>query len=160
MKVEGRINPATQEQKRRIFWLCSRIGLNIEEASARGYLIREWTGGRSNGMSTLGFIDAMNIIKYLEEMMRKGQREKKEVYSAEMDKKRKGLIKAVFRWLENQGKQPSMEYVKGIICRAGGVHNINELSAEALTRLYAEFCRKQSAQQEMQQESLMRFGEN
>jgi hypothetical protein len=160
MNKKVAFNPCTQEQRRRIFWLCGRIGINMQDVALRGMLIREWTNGRAIGMSSLEFIDAMNVIKYLESIMRKSQREPKDRYTDEMDKKRKGLIKAVFRWLEQQGKAPDMKYVLGIICRAGCVSNINELSEEALSRLYAEFCRKQTAQQAMNQEGFLRFGNN
>jgi hypothetical protein len=153
-------NPSTSEQKRRIFWLCGKIGIDLQDASVRGSIIREWTEGRAQGMSDLQFIDAMNIIKYLESTMRSCQRPKADTNSEEMNRKRKGLIKAVFRWLELQGKTPSMSYVKGVICRAGSVGNINELSAEALSRLYAEFCRKQSAGEVMNEEKELHFSVN
>jgi hypothetical protein len=45
-----------------------------------------------------------------------------------------------------------MDYVKGTICKAGGVKNINELTEGDLTRLYAEFCRKQKAQEVINKE--------
>jgi hypothetical protein len=141
----------------------------MNDAEIRRPLIVEWTEGRAKGLSDLGFIDAMNIINYLTGIMRtpkkgqgtgnkgQGEADKEELT---MDKKRKGLIKAVFRWLELQGKTPSMAYVKKIICRAGSVSNMNDLSAEALTRLYAEFCRKQTAQQAMKKDEFLRFSNN
>jgi len=67
----------------------------------------------------------------------------------ELDRKRKGLIKAIYSWFELQGKVPTMNYVKGVACRAAGVNSFNNISPSALTRLYAEFCRKQKAVEAM-----------
>jgi hypothetical protein len=62
---------------------------------------------------------------------------------AELDRKRKGVLRAIFRWGELQGLQYTMDYVKGIACRAAGVNIFNEISPAALTRIYHEFCKKQ-----------------
>ena len=36
-----------------------------------------------------------------------------------------------------------MEYVKAVACRAAGKDRFNDISLGELTRIYAEFCRKQ-----------------
>jgi hypothetical protein len=87
-------------------------------------------------------------------------RELKNRDTDKMDRKRKGLIKAVFRWYDLQGKTVSMEYVIGTICKAGGVSRINDLTETDLQRLYAEFCRKQKAVQEMNMDLKTRFSNN
>ena len=61
----------------------------------------------------------------------------------ELDRKRKGVIRAIFRWLELRGVNASMEYVKAIACRAAKRDRFNDISLGELTRVYAEFCRKQ-----------------
>jgi len=49
---------------------------------------------------------------------------------------------------------------KGTICKAGGVSNINDLTAKDLQRLYAEFCRKQKTQEIMNKEIEVTFSNN
>ena len=69
-----------------------------------------------------------------------------------LDRKRKGVIKAIFRWFELRGQQPTMEYVKGVACRAAGKTSFNEISPAELSRIYAEFCKKQRTVGAMVQE--------
>ena len=135
-------NPMTEQQRKHIYFLLNRLSLTKEFGDE---MCPEWTDGRTWKISELQFIDAMHIIKYLNGLLT-NPREPKDRYTEQMDKKRKGLIKAVFRWYELQGKEPSMKYVLGTICKAGGVSNINDLTLTDLHRLYAEFCRKQKAQ--------------
>jgi hypothetical protein len=148
-------NPMSNEQRRHIFYLFKQLGIGEEQ---RDEYIMEWTHGRAWRMSELQFIDAMNIIKYLKGLFATAQQrpasQKRPGAEAGLDTKRKGLLKAIFRWLELQGKKASMEYVIGIACRAGGVCRLNELSEKDLTRLYAEFCRKQKAQELINDESI------
>lgn len=150
------VNPLTDQQRRHIYFLMSRLNMTKEVGDS---MCPEWTDGRSYKISELQFIDALNIIKYLNGLL-KNPREPKNRDTAEMDRKRKGLIKAVFAWFERQGKVVTMEYVLGTICRAGGVRYINDLTMADLQRLYAEFCRKQTAQVGMNEELKIRFGVN
>jgi hypothetical protein len=150
------LNPMTGEQRRYIYFLLNRLNLTKEVGDEMCF---EWTEGRALKISDLQFIDAMHIIKYLNGLMQNA-RTPDGRDSAKMDKKRKGLIKAVFRWYELQGKAPSMDYVKGTICKAGGVSNINDLTYVDLQRLYAEFCRKQKAMQTINKESEVTFSNN
>ena len=156
-------NPMTAQQRRHIFFLLNRLGLTKEVGDE---MCPEWTNGRALKISELQFIDAMHIIKYLNSLMQNPRNssppegELEGASEAALDKKRKGLIKAVFSWYELQGKSPSMDYVKGTICQAGGVRNINDLTAKDLTRLYAEFCRKQKAVTEINVELKVTFSNN
>jgi hypothetical protein len=153
---ETALNPMTDKQRRRIYFLLSRLNMNKEVGDEMCF---EWTEGRALKISELQFIDAMNIIKYLEGLFVK-PRELKNRETDTMDRKRKGLIKAVFTWYDLQGKTVSMEYVIGTICKAGGVRPINDLTETDLQRLYAEFCRKQKVQIEMNKDLKTRFSVN
>jgi hypothetical protein len=112
-------------------------------------LALEYSNGRTSRTSELTFIEAQNMIRGLERVMN-GERDVKPVYSSELDRKRKGVIKAIFKWYENQSRQVSMAYVKATACRAAGVDNFNKISVSSLTRIYAEFCRKQRVQETME----------
>ncbi|MDR1879062.1 MAG: hypothetical protein LBQ64_05805 [Bacteroidales bacterium] len=150
------LNPMSEGQRKRLFFLMKQVNITHDVFNE---MLPGWTEGRASRMSELQFIDAMHIIKYLTELMQKPKNLKSH-YTAEMDKKRKGVIKAVFRWMELQNKCPSMKYVLGIIRKAGGVGNINDLTEVDLQRLYAEFCRKQEAQLSMNKEAELRFSNN
>ena len=149
-------NPMTEQQRRHIYFLLNRLGLTKEVGDE---MCPQWTDGRAWKISELQFIDAMHIIKYLNGLLTK-PREPQARDTEQMDRKRKGLIKAVFRWYELQGKEPTMKYVLGTICKAGGVDSINDLTAADLTRLYAEFCRKQKAQEAMSKDLKIRYSMN
>jgi hypothetical protein len=152
----AKVNPMTANQSRHIYFLLKRLNLTKEVGDE---MCPEWTNGRAWKISELQFIDAMNVIKYLNGLLQ-NPHNPKDRDTATMDRKRKGLIKAVFRWYELQGKVPSMEYVKGTICKAGSVESINDLTETDLQRLYAEFCRKQKASQEMNNELEVTFSNN
>ena len=63
-----------------------------------------------------------------------------------LDRQRKGVIRAIYRWLELRGvTNASMDYVKAIACRAAKADSFNRISPDALTRVYAEFCHKQES---------------
>jgi len=142
-------NPRTEQQNRYIYWLLGQLGVTSKDAIAD--IVRDWTGGRTTHTSELEFIEAQLIIRYLNNIRIKKKLTKSEITDKwgtneerkQLDRKRKGLLKAIFRWFELQGKVPTMDYVKGVACRAAGVYNFNQISIDALTRLYAEFCRKQ-----------------
>ena len=149
-------SPMTDKQRKHIYYLLSRLNLTKEVGDE---MCPEWTNGRAWKISELQFIDALQIIKYLKGLLQ-NPRELKDRDTEEMDRKRKGLIKAVFRWFELQGKAPSIKYVIGTICKAGGVSNINDLTKTDLQRLYAEFCRKQKTQETINKELEVTFSNN
>ena len=150
------LNPATSNQRRHIYFLLNRLGMNKEVGDE---MCPAWTNGRASKLSELQFIDAMHIIRYLNGLLQNPSELKNRDTDA-MDRKRKGLINAVFSWYELQGKTVKMDYVIGTICKAGGVSNINDLTESDLCRLYAEFCRKQKAQIEMNKDLTTRFSNN
>ncbi len=157
MKTKQRkSNPMTDAQRKHIFFLLKQLNMPKEVGDG---MCPEWTSGRAAKISELQFIDAMEIIKYLKSLLA-NPRTPQGRDSDKMDKKRKGLIKAVFAWLQLQGKDPDLDYVLGVICKAGGVDYINDLTEVDLQRLYAEFCKKQKAQIEMNQEQILTFSNN
>jgi hypothetical protein len=152
-------NPRTAQQNRHLHWLFNQLGVTNKDAIAD--IIWDFTKHRTCRTSDLEFIEAIELIKSLENL----RKEKRESTSAridrmvedaperaELDRKRKGLIKAIFRWYELQGKVVTMQYVKATACRAAGVEYFNDISPTALARLYAEFCRKQKAVSVMQED--------
>lgn len=149
-------NLRTNEQNRKLYWLFGQ--LNIRDADTIADIVSNFTNGRTCHTSELQFIECMELIKWLNDSFKSQQLTKSERIDGmdknsdeykKLDRNRKGLIKAIFRWYELRGMVVTMDYVKATACRAAGTDSFNKISPDALTRLYAEFCRKQKAAQEM-----------
>ena len=134
--------PRTINQNRRLYWLLNELGLKDSVAD----LVSDETGGRTTHSSELTFIECMNLIRRLEQYTRKAQ-EKPASRSTpnKMDRKRKGVIKAICAYGELCGLKYSVDYAKSIATRAAGRDSFNEITSGELTRIYNEFCRKQTA---------------
>ena len=132
----------TLNQNRRLYWLLNELGLKESVAD----LVSDETGGRTTHTSELTFIECMNLIRRLEQYIRKPQ-EKPTPQSKQnrMDKKRKGVIKASCAYGELCGVKYTVDYAKSIATRAAGRDSFNEITEGELTRIYNEFCRKQTA---------------
>ena len=143
-------NPRTAQQNRTMYWLFGQLGVNDKDAIAD--IVNDFTSGRTTHTSELEFIEAMELINYLRGIrINKRQTISERIDEmvddaldrVELDRKRKGVLKAIFRWGELQGLEYTMDYVKAIACRAAGVNRFNEISPVALSRIYHEFCKKQ-----------------
>ena len=154
--TEIQLNPRTTQQNRHLYWLFGK--LNITNPDAIADIVWSFTEGRTNKTSEISFIECLNLIKYLNNILKTGstyptkaQRidSKHELDEERMalDKKRKGVLKSIFRWGELQGLQFTMDYVKGIACKAAGRDKFNDISPAELTRIYYEFCSKQNVVQ-------------
>ena len=146
-------NPRTADQNRKLWWLAGQLGIDKE---AMGDIVMEVTGGRTCHTSELSFMECREITEFMQRaLIQPGSRETASERTdrmveghpdrVELDRKRKGVIRAIFRWLELCGVKASMEYVKAIACRAAKRDRFNDISLGELTRVYAEFCRKQEA---------------
>lgn len=144
-------NPRTKEQNRRLWWIAGQLGISRE---AMADIVLEFTNGRTSHTSELSFLECMELTKFLQgtlnrrnprngESVRTDGKPENDPDRVKLDRKRKGVIKAIFRWFELRGQQPTMEYVKGVACRAAGKTSFNEISPAELSRIYAEFCKKQ-----------------
>lgn len=150
-------NLRTVSQNRILYGLFSK--LNITDKLEISDIVYKASNKRTIHTSELTFIECRDLITSLEDVFKR----KRDSQSAKvdtmrpdapeklsLDKKRKGLIKAIFRWFELQGKVVTIDYVKGVACRAAKVENFNDITSSQLTTLYAEFCRKQRAREVMQ----------
>ena len=144
-------NPRTADQNRKLWWLAGQLGIDKE---AMADVVWDFTEGRTHHTSELSFLEARDLIDYLNRTLspvnhRDSTSAKTDMLMprhperVQLDRKRKGVIKAIFRWFELLGQHPTMEYVKAVACRAAGKDRFNDISLGELTRVYAEFCRKQ-----------------
>lgn len=150
-------NLRTTEQNRRLWWIAGQLGISRE---AMADIVLEFTNGRTCHTSELSFLECMELTKFLQgtlnrrnprngESVRTDGKPENDPDRVKLDRKRKGVIKAIFRWFELRGQQPTMEYVKGVACRAAGKTSFNEISPAELSRIYAEFCKKQKTVEAM-----------
>lgn len=131
----------TVNQNRKLWWLINELGLRESVSD----LVSDETNGRTTHTSELSFIECMNLIRRLEQYTRKAQEKPASVKAASMDRKRKGVIKAICAYGERCGQQYTVDYAKRIATRASGRDSFNEITSGELTRIYNEFCRKQTA---------------
>ena len=143
-------NLRTTDQNRTLFGLFSK--LNITDKLEIADIVYKASNKRTIHTSELTFIECRDLITSLEDIFKRkrdSQSAKIDTMRPEapeklsLDKKRKGLLKAIFRWFELQGKVVTIDYVKGVACRAAKVENFNDITSSQLSTLYAEFCRKQ-----------------
>ena len=150
-------NPRTKEQNRRLWWIAGQLGISRE---AMADIVLEFTNGRTSHTSELSFLECRELTAFLHNTLtehklrenaatRIDQKPDNDPERLTLDRKRKGVIKAIFRWFELRGQQPTMEYVKGVACRAAGKTSFNEISPAELSRIYAEFCKKQKTVEAM-----------
>lgn len=150
-------NPRTKEQNRRLWWIAGQLGISRE---AMADIVLEFTNGRTCHTSELGFLECRELTAFLHNTLtehklrenaatRIDQKPDNDSERLTLDRKRKGVIRAIFRWFELRGQQPTMEYVKGVACRAAGKTSFNEISPAELSRIYAEFCKKQKTVEAM-----------
>ena len=133
-------------QRRSLFYIFKSMKFNDE---MRHDFVSDYTNGRTDSMKELGYIEAQEMIRYLKELNSMPQTRK---YKSELDRYRKGVIKAISRYFESRGKTDvSMDYIKSTAIRAAGIvptgmvsHDFNRIPEATLTRIYNEFCRKQS----------------
>lgn len=153
-------NPRTKEQNRRLWWIAGQLGISRE---AMADIVLEFTNGRTSHTSELSFLECRELTAFLHNTLtehklrenaatRIDQKPDNDPERLTLDRKRKGVIKAIFRWFELRGQQPTMEYVKGVACRAAGKTSFNEISPAELSRIYAEFCKKQKTVEAMMPE--------
>jgi hypothetical protein len=145
-------NLRTNQQNRHLYWLFGKLNINNKDAIAD--IVWHFTEGTTSQTSELGFIECQNLIRYLNNILKSGgthptqaaridRKHELDAERMELDRKRKGVLKAIFRWGELQGLQYTMEYVKSIACKAAGRDRFNDISPAELTRIYYEFCGKQ-----------------
>lgn len=145
-------NLRTTYQNRRLWWLAGQLGLDKE---AMADVVLEFTEGRTCHTSELTFLECRELTEFLQGTLighdrrdshaeRTDRKPDGDPDRVTLDRRRKGVIRAIYRWLELRGvTNASMDYVKAIACRAAKADSFNRISPDALTRVYAEFCRKQ-----------------
>lgn len=140
----------TSAQNRKLWFLAKQLGISKEGMEE---IVYSNTKGRTTHTSELTFVEAKEMISFFEKTLQPTQ-ERKQPNGNKMDTLRKGVIKAIFRYFELRGVNPSIEYVKGVACRASGRIDFNAITEGELRRIYAEFCKKQQVANVMREEDM------
>ena len=109
----------------------SRQGLQEQ----RGEIIYNFTKGRTCSARELKPKEINDLCRALNGQNPQGY--------TELDKKKKRLLAVIFGIFEKMGKEVSMDYVKGIACRAARVKDFNQIPSERLVSLYNAFLNAQ-----------------
>lgn len=126
-----------REIEMRLFWAMVKKAEMTEEDKEE--YISIMTMGRTSHISECTDEERSLIVDNLLELVN-------DIISKDddMDRKRKGLLAAIFGWLKCQGKSGNMEYVKGIACQAAKVEDFNKINKRDLVRLYNHFTNEQA----------------
>ncbi|WP_156173338.1 hypothetical protein [Chryseobacterium gallinarum] len=109
---------------KKLMTLLSKEGLLEQRAD----IIKEWTCGRTTSAKELTPAEITAMCFVLE-------KDSQET----LDKKRKRVIAAIFGLFNKMNKPATIEYVKGIACRAAKVDSFNKISSTRLDSLYNAF---------------------
>lgn len=101
----------------------------------RGEIIYNFTGGRTSSARDLTPTEINGLSEALKSTAKPNQKD--------LDKKRKRLLAAIFGVFKMFNQKPTMEYVKGMACRAAKVKSFNDIPPARLTSLYNAFLKAQ-----------------
>lgn len=115
---------------KKLMTVLSKTG-NLEK---RHDIIFSFTNGRTQSSKELTPEESETLIKVLQSDAIK-----------KLDKKRKRVIAAIFGVYKMMNTPKSIEFVKGVACRAAGTKSFNEISSHQLDTIYAAFKNQQKA---------------
>lgn len=101
----------------------------------RGEIIYNFTNGRTSSAKDLTPTEINHLSEALKSTAKPNQKD--------LDKKRKRLIAAIFGVFKIFNQQPTMEYVKGMACRAARKDSFNDIPPAKLVSLYNAFIHAQ-----------------
>lgn len=109
---------------KRLMTVFAKTG-NLEN---RHEIIFSFTNGRTQSSKELTEQEIEILSKKLESDALK-----------KLDKKRKRVLAAIFGMYKKMNTPKSMDFVKGVACRASGEKNFNDISSHQLDTIYAAF---------------------
>lgn len=101
----------------------------------RSEIIYNFTGGRTSSARDLTPTEINGLSEALKSTAKPNQKD--------LDKKRKRLLAAIFGVFKMFNQQPTIDYVKGIACRAAKKKNFNDIPHAKLVSLYNAFIHAQ-----------------
>lgn len=139
-------NGITDKQRRALFSVFKKMGY---DSDSRHEFISEWTGGRTQSLTEIGFEEAQLMLTRLNGLLGTAD-DKKSRDDAKMDRLRKRVMASIYGYIERLGIETTEEYVKGVAVKASRItptgivsHDFNKISRKDLSRIYSEFRAKQ-----------------
>lgn len=126
-------------------------------------LVWKFTDFRTNSLREIKRCEYDRMIEYMEKVAgRQGpERRRRGYYSDEAKLWRKRAIAAVFGFYEKIKEPVTLEYVKGVICRAGKVTDINQIPPARMREIYNSWLMKQRVKKSVDRvtdEELVKYG--
>ncbi len=131
-------------------------GVNGEVDELKERLVWQFTDYRTNSLREMKRSEYDRMVEYMEGVIRAGQsgnrgnggneddgRKRPGYYDKEAAVWRKRAIAAVFGFYRKIREEVTLEYVKGIICRAGGATDINRIPPAKMREIYNAWLMKQ-----------------
>ena len=113
---------------KKLMTLLSKEGL----VNNRAEVINTFTNGRTSSARELSETELENLCRFFETNSQET-----------LDKKRKRLIAVIFGVYKKMNKKVTIEYVKGIACRAAQESHFNHITSSRLDSLYNAFLKAQ-----------------
>lgn len=108
-------------------------------------LVWKFTDFRTNSLREMKRVEYERMIEYMENKTggQEPERKRKGYYSDDAKLWRRRAIAAVFGFYEKIKEPVTLDYVKGIICRAGKATDINQIPPAQMRDIYNSFLMKQ-----------------
>ena len=126
-------------------------------------LVWKFTDFRTNSLREMKREEYNRMVEYLENMTggQIPERRRRGYYSDEAELWRRRAIAAVFGFYEKIKEPVTLEYVKGVICRAGKVTDINQVPPAKMRDIYNSWLMKQRVKKSVDRvadEELVKYG--
>lgn len=146
------------------FYSLLRLMPGVTDADEmKNQLVWKFTDLRSDSLREMKKIEYGRMIEYMEDVTGQVEPERKQrgYYSEDAKMWRKRSIAAVFGFYEKIKEPVTMEYVKGIICRAGKAMDINQIPPATMREIYNVWLTKQKVKENVDKvmdAELVKFG--
>lgn len=126
-------------------------------------LVWKFTDFRTNSFREIKRCEYDRMIEYMEKVAgrQEPERRRRGYYSDEAKLWRKRAIAAVFGFYEKIKEPVTLDYVKGVICRAGKVTDINQIPPARMREIYNSWLMKQRVKKSVDRvtdEELVKYG--
>lgn len=136
---------------------------DAEAEETKRQLVWRFTDLRTDSLKGIRKIEYGRMVEYMEDVTGQAEPERKRrgYYSEDAKMWRKRAIAAVFGFYGKINEQVTLEYVKGIICRAGSATDINQIPPTKMREIYNTWLLKQKVKNKVDNivdKELKRYG--
>lgn len=133
------------------------------ERYLKNQLVWQFTNFRTNSLREIKRCEYDRMIEYMEKVAggQEPERRRRGYYSDEAKLWRRRAIAAVFGFYGKIKEPVTLEYVKGVICRAGKATDINQIPPAKMREIYNSWLMKQRVKKNVDRvtdEELAKYG--